>query len=49
MLAPAIGACEQMVLAAEGSHPFILPMSGRSWKFITAGIPTLAARSSSGA
>jgi hypothetical protein len=24
-------------------------MSGRSWKFITAGIPTLAARSSSGA
>jgi hypothetical protein len=30
-------------------HPFILPMSGRSWKSITAGIPILAARSSSGA
>jgi len=25
--------------------PFILPMSGRNWKFITTGIPVLAARS----
>lgn len=40
---------EEMILSSESHHPFILPMSGRSWKSITAGIPILAARSSSGA
>ena len=40
---------EERILAGKGHHPFILPMSGRSWKFITAGIPILAARLSSGA
>ena len=35
-LAAGIGAGEQLILAAEGHHPFILPMSGRSWKSITA-------------
>jgi transposase-like protein len=41
----AVGQSEAKVRFA----PFILPMSGRSWKSITAGIPILAARSSSGA
>ena len=49
MLGTAIGAREQCVLAIECHRPFILPMSGRSWKSITADIPILAARSSSGA
>jgi hypothetical protein len=39
-----IGAGEQVVLAAQRYSPFILPMSGRSWKFATAGIPMLGAR-----
>jgi hypothetical protein len=45
MLAATVGASEEMVLAAERHHPFILPMSVRSWKSITGGIPILAARS----
>jgi hypothetical protein len=36
-------------LSFDDDRPFILPMSGRSWKSITAGIPILAARSSPGA
>jgi hypothetical protein len=48
-VATPVTACEQMVLAAERHHPFILPMSGRSWKFNTAGIPILAATLASGA
>src|SRR5215813_332445 len=40
---------EERILAIKNNHPFILPMSGRSWKFSTAGIPILAARSLSGA
>ena len=39
----------QEAASAHCHHPFILPMSGRSWKFNTAGIPILAARSASGA
>jgi hypothetical protein len=34
-----------MVFAPERYQPFILPMSGRKWKFITGGIRILAARS----
>jgi len=49
MFATAIGAGEEMILAPERHHPLILPMSGRSWRSITAGIPILAARLSSGA
>jgi hypothetical protein len=49
VLRAVVVAGEECVLARESHHPFILPMSGRSWKSITAGIPTLAARSSSGA
>jgi hypothetical protein len=48
-LAAAIRAAEQPGLSPQGHHPFILPMSGRNWKFNTAGIPILAARSASGA
>jgi len=44
-----IGTGEQPVLSPQGNYPFILPMSGKNWKFITAGIPILAVRSSSGA
>ena len=36
---------EERILAGERDRPFILPMSGRSWKSITAGIPILGARS----
>jgi len=43
--AAAVGASEEMVLAAKGYHPFILPMSGRRWKFIIDGTRILAARS----
>ncbi len=43
-LSAAIGTGEQMVLAPERNCPFILPMSGRSWRFSTAGTPILAAR-----
>ena len=43
--AATIGTREQMVFAPERNSPFILPMSGRKWKFITDGIRILAARS----
>ena len=36
---------KEMVLPPERYQPFILPMSGRKWKFITGGIRILAARS----
>ena len=45
MLGTVVGAGEECVLSIERHHPFILPMSVRSWKFITGGIPILAARS----
>ena len=43
--AATVRAREQIVLAPERNRPFILPMSGRKWKFITGGIRILAARS----
>ena len=48
-LGAAVGAGEQPGLAAERHHPFILPMSVRSWRFITVGIPILAIRFACGA
>jgi hypothetical protein len=48
-VAPCIGTREGPIFSSDGHHPFILPMSGGSWKSITAGIPILAARSLSGA
>jgi hypothetical protein len=39
-----IGAGEEVVLSSERYHPFILPMSGKSWKSITGGIRIFAAR-----
>ena len=47
-MSAAIAAREEMILSSKSYCPFILPMSGRNWKFITAGIPGLAARSASG-
>jgi hypothetical protein len=44
-LAATIGAAEQPRLPTQSNRPFILPMSGRKWKFITDGIRILAARS----
>ena len=44
-IAATIGAAEQPRLATQSNRPFILPMSGRKWKFITDGIRILAARS----
>jgi hypothetical protein len=38
-----------MILAAEGYRPFILPMSGKSWKSITDGTHIMATRSALGA
>ena len=35
---------EQRVLARKSRHPFILPMSGKSWKSITGGTRILPAR-----
>jgi hypothetical protein len=46
---PMIMASEECIFSIQNHRPFILPMSVRSWKSITAGIPILAARSSSGA
>ena len=43
-----VGAGEEMILAAKGHHPFILPMSAKSGKFIIVGIPISAGRSSCG-
>jgi hypothetical protein len=40
-----IVAGKKAVFAIECNRPFILPMSGRKWKFITGGIRILAARS----
>ena len=45
VLRPLIVAGEERVLSIEHNCPFILPMSGGNWKFITVGIPVLAARS----
>lgn len=39
---------EECILAIEGHCPFILPMSAKSGKFITVGIPISAGRSVSG-
>jgi hypothetical protein len=39
-----VGASKKPVLSSDSYCPFILPMSGRNWKFTTAGIPCLAAR-----
>ncbi len=35
---------EECVLGCQSKSPFILPMSGRSWKSITAGIPIVGTR-----
>ena len=43
--AATVRAREQMVLAPESHCPFILPMSGRSWKSTTGIIHISAARS----
>lgn len=45
VFAAAVGAGEQRVLAIESYCPFILPMSGGSWKSTTGIIPISAARS----
>ena len=45
MLGAAIGAGEERILPVECHCPFILPMSGKSWKSITGGTRILAARS----
>jgi hypothetical protein len=45
MLGAAVRPCEQSIFPVERDRPFILPMSGRKWKFITDGIRILAARS----
>jgi hypothetical protein len=34
----AIGTKEQKIFARDSNHPFILPMSGKSWKSIIRGI-----------
>jgi hypothetical protein len=44
-LAATIGAAEQPGFSPHRNRPFILPMSGRKWKFITDGIRILVARS----
>jgi hypothetical protein len=44
-LTAAIGAGEEIILPSDGHHPFILPMSGKSWKSVTGGTPILAAKS----
>ena len=44
VVAAAVGAGEERVLAVESHSPFILPMSGRSWKSITNGIPISAVK-----
>jgi hypothetical protein len=37
-----IGAGEQSILAIQGDHPVILPMSGRKLSFTTVGILCMA-------
>ena len=44
----AIAAGEQMVLAAKGHRPFILPMSAKSGKFTIFGIPMSGGKSAFG-
>ncbi len=44
-IAATVAPGKEMVLAPERHQPFILPMSGRKWKFTTDGIRILAARS----
>lgn len=44
-LPAAIGPAEQPGFSPQSHHPFILPMSDRSWKSITGGTRILAARS----
>jgi hypothetical protein len=44
MFGAAVGAGEECIFPIEGHHPFILPMSGRSWKFITDGTLIAARR-----
>ena len=48
VLGSLIVASEECILARQSNCPFILPMSGGNWKFITVGILVLAARSVSG-
>ena len=48
-IAAVVGAGEQPVLAAEGRRPFILPMSAKKLRFITAGTRISAGRFASGA
>jgi len=45
VLGAAVRAREQRIFPIERYQPFILPMSGRKWKFITDGIRILVARS----
>ena len=42
--AAGIGSKEQEILAGNGNYPFILPMSGRSWKFTTGITPISAGK-----
>ena len=44
MFAAVVGTSEESILAIEGYHPFILPMSGSRWKSIIDGTRILAAR-----
>jgi hypothetical protein len=44
MLAAAVRASEERIFAIQRHHPFILPISGKSWKSITGGARILAAR-----
>ena len=48
MFCTIIGTRDDSVLTCKGHCPFILPMSGRNLKSITAGIPILVAKSASG-
>lgn len=40
----AVRACKGPIASPDYKSPFILPMSGMSWKFITAGIPIMGTR-----
>ena len=40
----AVGAGEGPIASSDDKSPFILPMSGMSWEFITAGIPIMGTR-----
>ena len=40
-----VGTTEEVVLPSQRHYPFILPMSGKSWKSDTVGIPISGARS----